>query len=77
MNTYCTNEGPERGSFWDRDAQDWAFRVLEWPGADGPVGQARPTNSAHDGAALWELMIGGSALPGRFVVRDPRFTPAC
>jgi hypothetical protein len=74
MNTYCLNEGPERGSFLDRDAQNWAISVIEWPGADRPVGRAVPANWAHDGAALWKLIIGGSALPGRFVVRDRRFT---
>jgi hypothetical protein len=64
MNTYCTNEGLERGSFLNRDARNWAISVLEWPGADRPVGIALPTSWAHDGAALWKLMIGGSALPG-------------
>jgi hypothetical protein len=35
-----------------------------------------PTSWAHDGAALWKLIIGGSVLLGRFVIRDRRFTRA-
>ena len=76
MNTYCTNAGPKRGPFLDRDAQDWAISVLECPGADRPVGRAWPTSWAHDGAALWKLIIGGSVLPGRFVIHDRRFARA-
>ena len=49
MDTYCTNEGPERGPFLYRDAQDSAISVMEWPGAYQPVGRALPTSWAHDG----------------------------
>jgi hypothetical protein len=60
-----------------RDAlPDSAISDLEWPGADRPVGRALPTSWAHDGAALWKLIIGGAVLPGRFAVRDRRFTRA-
>ena len=44
MYTYCTNEGPERGPFLYRDAQDSTISVLEWPDADRPVGRAVPTS---------------------------------
>ena len=76
MDTYCTNEGPKRGPFLYRDAQDSTISVLEWPGADRPVGRAVPTSWAQDGAALWKLIIGGCVLPGRFVICDRRFTRA-
>jgi hypothetical protein len=74
--TYCTNEGPERGPFLYRAAQDSTISVLESPVADRPVGRAVPTSWTHDGAALWKLIIGGSVLTGRFVIRDRRFTRA-
>ena len=74
MNTYCTNEGLERGPFVYRDAQDSTISVMECPGAGSPVGKAVPTSWAHDGTALWKLIIRGSVLPGRFVIRDRRFT---
>jgi hypothetical protein len=76
MNTYCTNEGPERGLYLYRDAQDSTISVMQCHGADGPVGRALPTSWAPDGAAPWKLIIGGSMLPGRFVIRDRRFTQA-
>ena len=74
MNTYCTNEGLERGPFVYRDAQDSTISVMECPGAGSPVGRDRPTRWAHEDTALWKLIIRGSVLPGRFVIRDRRFT---
>jgi hypothetical protein len=76
MSTYCTNAGPDRGPFLYRDTRDSPINVMEWPGADRPLGSALPTRWAHDGAALWKLITGGSVLPVRFVIRDRQFTRA-
>jgi hypothetical protein len=76
MNTYCTDYGPRRGPFLYRDAQHLTINVREWPGGDSSVGRAMPTSWAPDGAALWKLIIDGSELPGRFVIRNRRFTQA-
>jgi hypothetical protein len=76
MCTYCTNQGPKRGPFLYCDAQDSSVSVMEWPGAGRPVGRAVSTSWAWGGAALWKLVIGGSVLPGRYVIRDRRFTRA-
>jgi hypothetical protein len=76
VNSYCTKQGPKRGPFLYSDAQDASIFVMECPGRGGPVGMALPTSWAHDGAALWKLVIRGHVLPGRFVVRDRRFSLA-
>src|SRR5262249_11789145 len=43
MIMYFANEGPERGPFLHRDAQDSPISILERPGAERPVGRAVPT----------------------------------
>jgi hypothetical protein len=76
MNIYFTNEGPERGRFLYGDAQGSTIGVMKWPDATRPVGRAFPTSWADDDAALWKLIIGDHVLPGRFVIRDRRFSRA-
>jgi hypothetical protein len=73
VNTYCTKLWPPRGPFHYRDAQDSPIGVMECPGAGSPVGRDRPTRWAHEDTALWKWIIRGSAMPGRFVIRDLRF----
>jgi hypothetical protein len=76
MNTYFASSGPECGPFLYRDAGNSPVGIVETPEGARPIGKALATSWAPDGAALWKLTVRGATLPGRFVLRDRRFTPA-
>ena len=49
--------------------------VLEAPDKFMPIGQASSFRWTDDGLAVWKLTIGGTGLPGEFVIVDREFRP--
>jgi hypothetical protein len=73
-NRYLTNAGPKSGPILWREAHH-SIDVLEHPGDGTPIGTARPVGSTEGGVAIWEILIGQAAVPGRWIVLGREFLP--
>jgi hypothetical protein len=49
--------------------------VLESPDATKSIGTAHESGSFDDGQAAWNLIVRGTAIPGRFVIANREFRP--
>jgi hypothetical protein len=69
---YYTSAGPKSGTILWRD--DCAtIDVLRDPGDYTPIGTATPMGSAASGIAIWEIVVGYTRLPGRWIVLGGEF----
>jgi hypothetical protein len=69
---YYTSAGPKSGTILWRD--DWAaIDVLRDPGERAPIGRARRVEQTAGGIAVWELVIGYTKVPGRWIVLGGAF----
>jgi hypothetical protein len=71
---YFTDAGPESGPIlWG--AGLGPIKVLDAPDRYLAIGTATPAGQTEGGLALWQLTIGGAALPGRWLVLGREFLP--
>jgi hypothetical protein len=71
---YFTYVGPRYGPILWRD--DCAtIEVLRDPGDLAPIGTARPVGRTEGGIAIWQIIIGQAAVPGRWIVLGREFVP--
>ena len=69
-----TSAGPQSGPILWRDDLH-AIDVLGNPGDDTPIGTARPVGCTESGIAIWEIVIRGAVMPGRWIVLGREFLP--
>jgi hypothetical protein len=69
---YLTNAGPRSGPILWRDHYD-AIDVLVDPEEYTPIGTARPVGCTEGGIAIWDIIIRGAAVPGRWIVLGREF----
>ncbi len=51
--------------------------VLETPDKPMPIGEASCRTHDQNGLAVWTLRIGKQEIPGRWIIFDRQFRPAC
>jgi hypothetical protein len=71
---YYTSAGPKSGTILWRDHCP-AIAVLRDPGDRAPIGTARRVGSTASGIAIWEIVVGYSEVPGRWIVLGREFLP--
>ena len=71
---YYTSAGPQSGTILWRDDRA-AIDVLRDPGDLAPIGTARRVGSTASGIAIWEIVVGYSEVPGRWIVLGREFLP--
>jgi hypothetical protein len=71
---YYTSAGPMSGTIlcWDDHA---TIDVLRGPGDLAPIGTARRVGQTAGGIAIWEMVIGYTEVPGRWIVLGREFLP--
>ena len=69
---YYTSAGPQSGTILWRDDRA-AIDVLRDPGDLAPIGTARRVEQTAGGIAVWELVIGYTKVPGRWIVLGGEF----
>jgi hypothetical protein len=72
---YYANVGPVKGPVKYRSVPS-SIGVLEAPDNHMPIGQAMCLAWDAQGLAVWELIVGGQPLEGRWVIIDREFKPA-
>jgi hypothetical protein len=72
---YRTVVGPDHGPALYRDVPGHVG-ILGDSGEPEPIGTALCVGQDKAGVALWRLIVGDAALPGRWVLIDRRFRPA-
>jgi hypothetical protein len=68
------NTGPESGPILWRDGHR-PIDVLEHRGDGTPIGTANPVGRTEGGIAIWEIVIRGEGVPGRWIVLGREFRP--
>jgi hypothetical protein len=69
---YLTNAGPKSGPIlWRKDCA--AIDVLKRPGDGTPIGRAMPAGCTEGGITIWDIIIQGRAIPGRWIVLGREF----
>jgi hypothetical protein len=71
---YFTNAGRESGPILLADHYD-SIDVFGDPGDGPPIGMALPGGSTEGGIVIWEIVIRGVTVPGRWIVLGRRFLP--
>ena len=71
---FFTNTGPRSAPFLWREACA-AIDVLRSPDDLAPIGTARLAGCTASGIAIWEIIVGRAAIPGRRVVLGREFIP--
>jgi hypothetical protein len=71
---FFTHTGPRSGPILWRDDHA-AIDVVRNPDDFAPIGTARPAGRTESGIAIWEIVIGHMALPGRWIVLGREFMP--
>jgi hypothetical protein len=69
---YLTNAGPRSGPILCRDRYD-AIDVLVGPDDRTPVGTATPVGCTEGGIVVWDIIIRGRVMPGRWIVLSRQF----
>jgi hypothetical protein len=69
---FYTNAGPMSGTILWRDDHA-TIDVLRDPGDLAPMGTARRVGSTASGIALWEIVVGYTPVPGRWIVLGREF----
>jgi hypothetical protein len=69
---YYTNAGPKSGPLLWADEHD-PIDVLLAPGDHTPIGTARPAVSTEGGIVIWQIVIRGVVMPGRWIVLGREF----
>jgi hypothetical protein len=69
---YLTNAGPKSGPILWRDDYE-AIDVLVAPDDYRPVGTATPVGSTEGGIAIWDIIVRGEVVPGRWIVLGRTF----
>jgi hypothetical protein len=71
---YCTDVGPVHGPAFYRGAPGHVD-ILGDPSERAPIGTALCVGVGEGGIALWCLIVGGDAMPGRWILIDREFRP--
>jgi hypothetical protein len=71
---YYTNAGHTSGAIlWGGDRA--TIDVLRDPGDFTPIGTATQVGQTASGIAIWQIVIGYVAVPGRWIVLGREFLP--
>jgi hypothetical protein len=74
---YFANIGPLTGPVKYRDTRvAGSIGVLESPTNHMPIGQADCKTWDENGLAVWQILIRGQPIKGRWVIVDREFKPA-
>jgi len=69
-----TSAGPRSGPIlWREDHHP--IHVLRGHSDYTPIGTARPVGRTESGIAIWEILIRGAVMPGRWIVLGREFLP--
>jgi hypothetical protein len=71
---YCTAVGPDHGPALYQDTPGHVS-ILGGPGEPESIGKALCVGQDEGGIALWRLIVGGTAVPGRWILIDREFRP--